>query len=197
MTMNDFHYAQFLANELYNINVSEEKFEELGLLAFNKIGNKRQKLKRLITFPKKGKHELFIELPCDFEHLEAVTTLWEDWEHVTNNKVNGDHNSHWVEEYIESRKEFLDPLYVPGKYLKYERVGNTLYFHKTYGPVFILYAASELDENGLPFITDEEAEAIATWVAYIQTWKEGMATTNKNKLEMAQVLKQEWMVKCD
>ena len=41
MELFDFHYAQVLANQLYNTDMEPEDFEELGLLAFDRIGNKR------------------------------------------------------------------------------------------------------------------------------------------------------------
>jgi hypothetical protein len=46
----------------------------------------------------------------------------------------------FTETYIESRKAFKNPLYIPGKFVKYERVGNTLYLDSNYsGKIFILY----------------------------------------------------------
>ena len=44
MELYDFHYAQVLANQLYNTDMEPEDFEELGLLAFDRIGNKRSVL---------------------------------------------------------------------------------------------------------------------------------------------------------
>jgi hypothetical protein len=41
---NDFHYAMFLANSLYNLTILPDNFEEVGLVAFNLIGNKRQRI---------------------------------------------------------------------------------------------------------------------------------------------------------
>ena len=42
----DIHYSAFLANELYGVELSEDKFEELALIAYNFIGNKNCKLYR-------------------------------------------------------------------------------------------------------------------------------------------------------
>nr|DAH58335.1 MAG TPA: hypothetical protein [Bacteriophage sp.] len=110
---------------------------------------------------------------------------------------NGDINSAYVEEYIESRKEFKSPLYQGGKFIKYERVGDTLYFDQPYGQINILYKGVLLDDEGLPELTDKEALAIATYCAYITKFKEGIMTNNGNIIQMANMLKQRWNVQCD
>jgi hypothetical protein len=53
-----------------------------------------------------------------------------------------------------------------GKYVKYEQVGDKLYFDKPYGLIGILYKGEVLDDDGLPDVNDKEALAIATYVAY-------------------------------
>ena len=74
-------------------------------------------------------------------------------------------------------------LYIPGKYIKYERVGNTIYIDsKQGGRVNILYRGLVLDDDGLPEITDKEALALATYCAYIVKFKEGIATNNANSI---------------
>mgnify|MGYP006934494781 CR=1 FL=1 len=44
MELFDFHYAQVLANQYYNVEMQPEDFEELGIIAFERIGNARTKL---------------------------------------------------------------------------------------------------------------------------------------------------------
>nr|UVX55814.1 MAG: hypothetical protein [Bacteriophage sp.]DAE30779.1 MAG TPA: hypothetical protein [virus sp. ctML55]DAH26172.1 MAG TPA: hypothetical protein [Bacteriophage sp.] len=73
----------------------------------------------------------------------------------------------YTENYIESRKAFLDPFYVSGKFVKYKRVGDKLYVNKGAGKVNILYHGILLDEEGLPEINDKEAIAIAEYIAYV------------------------------
>lgn len=191
----DIHYAQYLANELYGIDMPEDKFEEIALIAHGFIGNKNCKLYRF--FGAINPETLSLELPCNCDVIEAVTCAMEDWQHVTNKDWNGDTSSAYIEDYIERTKMFMDPLYQSGKFLKYERVGNTLYFDKPYGLVGILYKGEVLDENGLPTINDKEALAIAAYVAYTAKYKEGLITMNQAVLQVAQMLKQEWNIKCD
>lgn len=197
--MNNFHYPQFLLETLYGIEISESKYEEIALIAWNLIGNKRCRTYRYIADI--DPDTLSVTLPCNAfgegGFLEAVTYGFEDWNYVTNSSVNGDVNSAHVENYIEGRKLFSDPLYISGKYARYEQSGRTLYFDKNYGKVNILYRGIEVDDDGLPEITDSEALAIAVYVAYVTKFKQGMTNNDQNALAISQVLQQEWKQKCD
>ena len=188
--MNDFKYALVLAHQLYGIDLDESDYEELGLIAWNFIGNKRCRLYKYST--KLDCINLTVELPCNADIIEAVTYDFEDWRYTTNDTPNGDLNSAFVEGYIESRKAFTDPLYISGKYAHFERVGNTLYFDKDYGRITILYKGVILDDDGLPQITDKEAQAIAAYCAYTEKYKEGLMTNNVNIINIANMLKNEW-----
>ena len=195
MSYNNFHYAMTLMEQLYGITLQEDQFEELGLIAWNLIGNKHYKLYRASYCSNECFSE--IELPCNCTYLEAVTTSWEDWNSSSNLYPNGDINSAYVEEYIESRKQFQSPLYQRGKFVKYERVGDTLYFTEPYGQINILYKGVVLDDDGLPELSDKEALAIATYCAYVTKFKEGLMTNNSNIVQVANLLKQQWNVQCD
>ena len=184
-----------LMESLYGITIPEDQFEEMGLVAWNLIGNKRYKLYRYSTCVKGC--QTSIQLPCNADIIEAVTTSFEDWNSSSNLYPNGDINSAYVEEYIESRKDNKHPLYQGGKFIKYERVGDTLYFAQPYGQINILYKGVVLDEDGLPELTDKEALAIATYCAYVTKFKEGLMTNNKNLIEVADMLKQQWNIRCD
>lgn len=196
MSTNNFHYAMSLCQTLYGIDLTEDLFEEIALVAWNLIGNKRVRTYRYNTFVNSCDNNE-IELPCNCDILEAVTTSWEEWGNVTNDTPNGDINSGFVEQYIEHRKSFHDTLYQGGKFIKYERVGNTLYLDNYSGQVNILYRGVVLDEDGLPELTDKEALAIATYCAYITKYKEGLMTNNTNIIQLASTLKQQWYVQCD
>lgn len=196
MTYNNFHYAMSLMNHLYGITLPEDDWEEIALIAFGLIGNKRTRIYRYCT-TMNSCSDNSIELPCNADILEAVTTNWEDWSNTNNYTPNGDLSSAITEAYIEDRKSFHDPLYQNGKFIKYERVGNTLYFDRPYSKVNILYRGIILDDDGLPEITDKEAMAIATYCAYITKYKEGLMTNNPNIIQLANTLKQQWNIQCD
>ena len=193
--MNEFNYIYTLANQLYGLELEPENFEEMGLVAWNLIGNKNVRLYRYCD--RVDCKDLSIKLPCNCDIIEAVTYNHEDWNYSTNKTVNGDYNSQFTEQYIESRKLYTNPLYVSGKYAKYERVGNVLYFDKDYGQVSILYKGVQLDEEGLPEINDKEALAIATYIAYAVKQKQGWVTNNQNLLQEAQYMREQWLKYCD
>lgn len=194
--MNPFHYSMSLLETLYGIDVPEDEFEEVALVAWNLIGNKRTRIYRYSTCMNACSDNT-IELPCNADILEAVTASWEDWRDTTNTTDNGDMSSLFTEQYIEHRKDFHDPLYQGGKFIKYERVGDTLYLNRPYPKVNILYRGIILDEDGLPELTDKEALAIATYCAYAIKFKEGIRTNNAAAIQLSESLQQKWLIQCD
>lgn len=193
--MQDFHTALFQANLLYGLELDEDDFDEYALIAWNKIGNHRVRLYHYVANIDCSGN--YIDLPCNCKIIEAVTTCWEDWNYTSNIKPNGDRNSSHVEQYIEARKRFTNPLYEPGRFIKYERVGDRLYFHQNHGTIHVLYYGDVLDEEGLPQLTEDEVDAIAAFVAYVIQYKEGIKTKNSNLINLANQLKQDWLTKCD
>lgn len=193
--MEDFRSAYAQANLLYGIELAPEEFEEIGLIAWNKIGNRQTKLYRYRC--KIDCETLTVTLPCNCDFVEAVTYDFEDWKYTTNDTVNGDYQSQFIENYIEGRKLYSNPLYISGKLAKYERVNDTLYFDKDYGSVNILYKGILLDDDGLPYLNEKEKDAIACYCAYTKRFKEGWITHSQNMLQEAQLLEQRWYKLCD
>jgi len=139
-----------------------------------------------------------VQLTCGVDIIEAVCYCGpEDWNYTSNIKDRGDLSSLYTESYIESQKAFLDPHYVSGKYVKYRRVGDKLYVNKGLGKVILLYHTEILDGDGLPMINEKEAIAIADYIAYTVKYKEAIRTNNRNILQFAQDLKQQWLFHCD
>lgn len=179
----NFHYAISLAQTLYDVEGDMEDLEEIGLVAYNFIGNKNTQLhKEMLNVDCKTGE---IQLPCGVQTIEAVTYCGiEDGNRV-------------IENYIESGKAFLDPYYISGQFVKYKKVGDKLYVNKGLGKVIVLYHRELLDEDGLPEINDKEAIAIAEYIAYVQKYKEAIKTNNKYVLQQAQDLRQQWLFHCD
>ncbi len=195
--MQDFHYAISLAQTLYDIEFTDiEKAEEIGLVAYNFIGNHHTHLyraKAMIDPETKS-----VELPCNLLLIESVTEpCHEDWESSSNIHEYGNWGSAVVEDYIETRKHRLDPLYQSGRFIKYRQEGDRLYVNRTHGPVIILYHGEILDDDGLPYLNDKEAVAIADYIGYVTKYKEAMRTNSKAALQMASDLKQQWLLHCD
>lgn len=193
--MANFHYAISLAQTLYDIEGDTDDLEEIGLVAHNFIGNKNTQLHKAIL--NVNCEDGSVQLPCGVDVIESVTYCGiEDWNYTSNIKEYGDLSSLYTESYIESQKAFLDPHYTSGKFVKYRKVGDKLYVNKGLGKVIVLYHRIILDEDGLPEINDKEAIAIAEYIAYVIKYKEAIRTNNKNVLQMAQELKQQWLFHC-
>lgn len=183
------------ANLLYGIEMDPTEAEEIALIAWQKIGNRQTKLYRYRT--KVDCETLTAELPCNCALIEAVTYDYEDWKYTTNDTVNGDYQSQFIENYIEGRKLYPNPFYISGKYAKYEQVNDILYFDKDYGYINILYKGIILDDDGLPCINYKERNAIACYIAWTKRFKEGWKNHNQAMLQEAQLLEQRWNKLCD
>lgn len=184
----DFHVAISQAQTLYDVEGDQEDLEEIGLIAYKKIGNKNTILKR-VTLPIVNG---VVTLPCDINIIEAVTYCHEDFNYTNNLTYDG---SAETEEYIESQKAFTDSFYMSGKFVKYRKVKNKLYINQPCGLVNILYH-TELDDD-LPDITESEADAIALYIAYTLKYKEALKTHNQIILAESKDLGNQWKVACD
>ena len=199
--MNNFHYVSVLLDMMYGVELEDQDLEEYGMIAWGMIGNKNRRLYRYQACI--DPFDNSVTLPCNALDIngdscvELVTASYEDWERVTNYSEQGDHNSLFVEHSIELEKYYQSPYYLPGKVLKYEQVGDKLYFTHNYGVVNILYKGILFDEEGLPEISDKEALAIATFIAYILKQKEGLQTNNGEISKQAIQLYSIWSKQCD
>lgn len=105
-------------------------------------------------------------------------------------------NTH-TEQYIEISKSGNKSLYIPGKLVTYREEGDYLVFDRDYSSVTILYHGIIVDEEGLPLVTDKEITALAIYVAYLDMYKQSLVLKNGNILQMAQVLKADWLRACN
>ena len=196
MELNNFHYVAVLLDLLYSIEMEDEDLEELGLIAWNLIGNKETRMYRYSAYMDCDNS---ITLPCNIleGQIEAVTTSYEDWERFTNYTDVGDNLTSFIENNIEIEKAYQSPFYISGKLVKYEQVGDKLYFAHNYGRINILYRGILMDEDGLPQLTDKEATAIATYIAYVLKFKEGLVTNNNAIIQQANLLQAKWAQQCE
>lgn len=187
MELFDFHYAMVLANQFYGTEMQPEDFEELGIIAFNKIGNKRSKLHSgcvVVT------QDNTVELPENCSRIEALTYNFEDARFTSPLHDYGDIDSIVTEQWIERSKQLTSPDYISGRYVKYTQNGNTLYLKDDFkgDTLNILYYEDIVDDEGLPQVTEKEAQAIAAFVASAILFKKGIATNNSNMIQLSQVL---------
>lgn len=195
--INNFKYAISLAQMLYDIDINDmDTLIEIGLVAYNFIGNKNTQLKsEIVNVDSKSG---LVKLPCKADLVEAITyPNSEDWSYTSNVKNFGDYNTLNVEQYIEKSKQSIDPLYMSGRFVKYRREGNYIYVTEDIGQVAILYHVETLDEDDLPLINDKEAVAIADYIAYTVKYKEALRSNNSAVFQMAQTIKRQWLIHCD
>ena len=195
--MNNFKYAISLAQMLYDIDINDmDTLIEIGLVAYNFIGNKNTQL--VADIVNVDMRTGLVSLPCKADLVEAITyPKIEDWNYTSNTKNFGDFNTLNVEQYIEKSKQSVDPLYVSGRLIKYRREGNYIYVNEKVDVVCVLYHTEQLDEEDLPLINDKEAIAIADYIAYTIKYKEALRSNNSNVFQMAQTIKKQWLLHCD
>jgi hypothetical protein len=195
--INNFKYAISLAQMLYDIDINDmDTLLEIGLVAYNFIGNKNTQLKAEIV--NVDQRTGLVQLPCDVNLIEAITyPNLEDWNTTSNIHNFGDFNSLNIEQYIERSKQSVDPLYISGRFVKYRREGNYIYVNEKVPQVCVLYHVENLDEDDLPLINDKEAVAIADYIAYTVKYKEALRSNNSAVFQMAQTIKKQWLIHCD
>lgn len=197
--MNEFTYpfqtAYTQALELYGVEISEDEFETAGIVAWGRIGNKQTRLYRLSVTPERDDRFTWrVDLPCNADLIEAVTAYPEDADQTSN--IYDVKDNTYIEEYIESGKTSTNVLYQSGGFVKYHREQNSLYFDKPYEKVNILYKGFVADEDGLPFLTEKEVDAIAAFIAYTTDLKAARITRDRNSFELANYMEQTWKRLC-
>ena len=195
--MNNFKYAISLAQMLYDIDINDmDTLIEIGLVAYNFIGNKNTHLTKSIV--NVDSRSGLVKIPCKADLIESITyPKEEDWNYTSNVKNYGDTNSLYVEKYIEQSKQSVDPLYISGRQIKYRREGDYIYVNEPIDQVCILYHTEQLDEEDLPLLNDKEAIAIADYIAYTTKYKEALRSNNQAVFQMAQTIKKQWLIHCD
>jgi len=160
--LNNFNSVYPLITDLYGIDADTDSFENVALVAWEKIGNKHTRLYRYIG----DTEECILKLPCNVCFIESVHIPITEAQ-ITSNKldfVNTD--AIFVENYIDVWKANIDPFDGGGKYVKYQEGDNVLYFTRDYHGVKVVYHGILVDdEEGLPLISEKEAYAIAAFVA--------------------------------
>lgn len=199
--MNEFTYpfqtAYTQARELYGVELTPDEFETIGMIAWGRIGNKQVGLYRVTLEPVKLDNCVWaVDLPCNADILEAVTSQYEDWEKTSNYAFTGQNSNGWIEQYIEGGKYHTNYLYQSGGFIKYRREQNRLFFDQPYNKVYILYKGFIADEEGLPYLSEKEIDAIAAFCAYTSDLKAARMTRDKTSMELAMYSEQTWKRLC-
>lgn len=197
MTRFPFQTAYTQARELYGLELRPDEFETLGVIAWDKIGNKEYQLyKYEITPIANTQGEWIIELPCNADIIEAVTADYEDYQKTSNQYLSANLQNGWIEDYIETRKFNTGSLYPSGKYVKYHQVGNCIKLEAEFQKITVWYKGFVADAEGLPFLSVKELDAIAVFCAYSDMFKKALVTKDGASMQFAQILEQKWKSFC-
>jgi hypothetical protein len=191
-----FNTAYTHLKTFYGTEITPDDFETIGLSAWDKIGNKRSNLYKYKATPVEDEGGWYINLPCNVDFIEAVTTSYEDYQETYATKSDGDTTSEWIEGYIENRKMNTPFLNLPGKFVKYRVANDKLYVAQNYSDINVLYKGVILDEEGLPSLTESEVDAVAVFCAYSKTFKNALVTKDPRTMQLAAQLKNDWLTRC-
>ena len=192
-----FHTAYTQARELYGLELNPDEFESIGLTAWGKIGNKKYRLYKYQVVPTKSElNEYYVDLPCNVDCIEAVTTNYEDYQKTTPTTLAGNNQNGWIEGYVETRKYNTGKLYVSGKFIKYREENNKIILSDRFQVVNILYKGYVVDDDGLPYLSEKEVDAIAVFCAYTDIFKKALLTRDGASMQLAQILEQKWLKLC-
>lgn len=193
MKFYDLNAAYSLAQTLYGVEPSPTDFEDIALNAWTLINNKHTRLYKYVGDTEN--HEL--PLPCNVDIIESVHIPIEDAQMTSNKTVFNSIETLFIENYINCWKRIDDPYYNVGKLVKYKEGDNTLYFTRDYKRVMVIYHGILVNnETGLPMITDKEMQAIAAYVGFALLYRESLIKRDKNLMQMAMQVKQEWLRAC-
>lgn len=191
VTSYPFYAAYNHLNDFYGIVLNEDEFETIGLFAWMHIGNKRTQYYRYTADTIDNR----LDLPCNVDIIESVTSNTADFT-MTDNVKRESYGRQQIEAYIESRKIRKNPLYTSGQLLDYRQEGNSLVFDNNHTGVIVFYKGVIQDEQGLPTINYKETEAISVYCAYTYYYKKALITKDRETMQIAQDLKNEWLWKC-
>ena len=191
-----FNTAYTQARELYGLALTPDEFETIGLIAWDKIGNKQYKLYKYHTKPLFDKNEYYVDLPCNVDIIEAITTDYEDYQKTTPTTISPNNQSGWIEDYIEYRKYNTNSLYMSGKFIKYREENNRIYLADKFDKVNILYKGVLVDDEGLPFLNSKELDAIAAFCQFVDVRKKANVNRDTQLFQMMPYWENNWKVLC-
>lgn len=193
MNKNNFKSVYSQANILYGTLLNTTDFEDVALNGWERIGNKQTRLYRY-TGDTKDKR---LRLPCNVEIIEAVFGPYVEAQVTSDASVYPNFYNKWVEEYIESWKRNNNIFYDKGMLLKYRKEDDELVFSRDYNNVTVLYHGIIVDEDGLPYLTDKEVQALAAYCAYVNLYKKSLIQRDGNLFQMATAVKADWLRLCN
>jgi hypothetical protein len=186
-------------SDMYGIDMPEDVFEVMAMSGWEKIGNKEYRMYRISLKPERCEDGLgwYVKVPCNCDIIESITANWESYQ-KTSAVVDFPGNMSLPNENFNEYMKFdVNSLYQSGRFIKYKLLGDRILINEEYPAVNILYKGIYLDDEGLPYLSIKEVEALASYCAYCDMKKKSYQTMNGNLASMAGVEMQNWMRLCD
>lgn len=193
MKLNNARSVYSLANILYGVSIDSTNFDDIILNGWELIGNKHTKFYKYTTNTVNKR----VELPCNIGTIEAVFSPEVDARTSYPTDTYPNIYSQWIESYIESWKRNKNVFYNSGALIKYWIEGDELVCDRDYNNLTILYRGVLVDEDGMPYLTDKEVKALAAYCAYIDTYKKSLIHKDGNLMQLANILKTDWLRLCN
>lgn len=193
MNRNNFKSVYSQAYILYGTTLDTTNFDDIALNGWELIGNRQTSLYKYTTSTENKK----IQLPCNVDIIEAVFAPFVDAKTTNSYSIHPDMYNQWVEEYIESWRKNKNVFYDKGTLLKYHQEGDYLIFERDYTNVTILYHGVIVDNEGLPYLTDKEVQALAAYCAYMDIYKKSLIQKDGNLFQLAVAVKNDWLRLCN
>lgn len=193
MKLNSIKSVHSLANTLYGVNIDESNFEDIVLNGWELIGNRQIKLYKYTTNTENGR----VKLPCNVDYIEAVFSPYADAQTSQPTSAYPNIYNEWTEQYIESWKRNKSAFYNSGSLISYHLEGDELVCDRDYPRLTILYRGVLVDDEGLPYVTNKEIQALAAYCAYVDTYKRSLMQKDGNLLQLSNVLKADWWRLCN
>lgn len=185
MKLNNFKSVYAEVHTLHGITVDPSNFEDIALTGWDLIGNKQTRLYKYTTSTVNKR----VKLPCNIDILEAVFSPEIESNSSTQLSSYPNLYNQYVEQWIEAWKRDKSAFYNKGRLVKYRLEGDELVFERDYPSLTILYHGIIIDEDGLPYLTDKEVHALATYCAYNDLYKKSIAQRDGNLFQLSQAIK--------
>lgn len=193
MNRNNFKSVYSTANILYGVVVDTTNFDDICLNAWEMIGNRETRLYKYTT----NTVDKRIQLPCNVDYIEAIFSPKLDAHTSRPYEIYPNVYNQWTEEYIESWKKNKNVFYESGSLVSYRVEGDTLVFDRDYPSITILYHGVIVDEDGLPYLSDKEVQALAAYCAYIDIYKKSLIQKDGSLYQLSNAVKQDWLRLCN
>lgn len=192
-----FNTAYTQARELYGLELNPDEFETIGLIAWDKIGNKRTKLYKYEVSPTETESgSFYVDLPCNVDIIEAVVADYEDYQRTSSTQSIANFYNGWIEDLIDDRKYNTSFNYIKGKFVKYNKEGNTLFIADNFEKIYIIYKGVIADEEGLPYLNEKELDAISAFCMLVDTRKKAAMTRDPHLWQTVPYWENTWKNLC-